>query len=196
MGLALAGAPHAVATCGTALADEHFQVLKNLARRVVLAYDADAAGQGAAERWYRWEREYEIEVRVADLPPGEDPGALFQHDPARLLAAVERAEPFLQFRVGRAVAGADRSTNEGRARAASAAAAIIAEHPNPLVRHQYVMQLAAPPHIDPDRLREEVLHAGRAPRRGREPAAGDPERPPRRPAVDRRGRHPAARGHP
>jgi DNA primase len=186
MGLVLAGAPHAVATCGTALADEHFQVLKNLARRVVLAYDADAAGQGAAERWYRWEREYEIEVRVADLPPGEDPGALFQHDPTRLLGAVERAEPFLQFRVGRAVTGADRSTIEGRARAASAAAAIIAEHPNALVRDQYVMQLAGALDIDADRLREEVRHAGRAPRRGREPAAGDTERPPRRADVDRR----------
>src|SRR5262249_49648785 len=50
MAFALAGVPWAVATCGTALADEHFQMLKNLARRVTLAYDADAAGQGAAER--------------------------------------------------------------------------------------------------------------------------------------------------
>ena len=32
MAFALAGAPNAVATCGTALADEHFQILKNLAR--------------------------------------------------------------------------------------------------------------------------------------------------------------------
>ena len=52
MAFALAGAPNAVATCGTALADDHFQILKNLARKVVLAYDSDAAGQGAAEKWY------------------------------------------------------------------------------------------------------------------------------------------------
>src|SRR5712692_3095262 len=142
MGLALAGAPNAVATCGTALADEHFQVLKNLARRVTLAYDADAAGQGAAERWYRWEQEYEIQLRVADLPPGQDPGDLWQHDPARLLAALEHAEPFLQFRLDRAIAGADLATIEGRARAAARAAAIIGEHPNELVRDQYVMKLA------------------------------------------------------
>ena len=114
MGLVLAGAPHAVATCGTALADEHFQVLKNLARRVILAYDADAAGQGAAERWYRWEQEFEIEVRVADLPAGQDPGELFHHDPARLLQALERAEPFLQFRLDRAIAGADIPPSRGR----------------------------------------------------------------------------------
>ncbi|HMG27484.1 MAG TPA: DNA primase, partial [Acidimicrobiia bacterium] len=56
MAFVLAGAPNAVATCGTALADDHFQILKNLARKVVLAYDADSAGRAAAERWYQWEQ--------------------------------------------------------------------------------------------------------------------------------------------
>src|SRR6476661_8435412 len=60
MAFALAGSPIAVATCGTALADDHFQILKNLARKVVLAYDSDAAGQSAAEKWYGWEQRYEI----------------------------------------------------------------------------------------------------------------------------------------
>ena len=69
MAFALAGAPNAVATCGTALADDHFQILKNLARKVVLAYDGDAAGQGAAEKWYGWEQQFEIQVR-GRRPPG------------------------------------------------------------------------------------------------------------------------------
>jgi DNA primase len=185
MGLVLAGAPHAVATCGTALADEHFQVLKNLARKVTLAYDADAAGQGAAERWYRWEQQFEIELRVADLPVGQDPGDLFQHDPARLLTALERAKPFLQFRVDRAIASGDRSTIEGRARAASAAVRIVAEHPNPLVRDQYVMQLAGTLDIDADQLRDEVRRAGQRPRRPDGDAPPAPEPPPER-DVDRR----------
>ena len=186
MGLVLAGAPHAVATCGTALADEHFQVLKNLARRVILAYDADAAGQGAAERWYRWEQEFEIEVRVADLPAGQDPGELFHHDPAGLLAALERAEPFLQFRLDRAIAGADMTTIEGKARAATTAARMVAEHPSVLVRDQYVMRLAGAFDIDADRLREEVRQAGQPSRR----LADTPTRPspPARPRVRRPAR--------
>ena len=185
MGLVLAGAPHAVATCGTALADEHFQVLKNLARRVILAYDADAAGQGAAERWYRWEQEFEIEVRVADLPAGQDPGELFHHDPARLLQALERAEPFLQFRLDRAIAGADRTTIEGKARAATMAAHMVAEHPSALVRDQYVMRLADAFDIDADRLREEVRQAGQPSRRPAETPTG-PSPPARPRVVDRR----------
>ena len=89
MAFALAGAPNAVATCGTALTDDHVRALKNLARRVVLAYDADAAGQGAAEKWYAWEAEYDIELRVAALPNGQDPADVFQ-DVARRAPACRR----------------------------------------------------------------------------------------------------------
>ena len=142
MAFALAGAPNAVATCGTALADDHFQILKNLARKVVLAYDSDAAGQGAAEKWYGWEQRYEIQLQVADLPAGRDPADVWHDDPAELLRALERAVPFLQFRLDRVLAAADVATLEGRARAAETAAAIVAQHPSDLVRDQYVMKLA------------------------------------------------------
>ena len=76
IGFARAGLPAAVATCGTALTEEHVRLLRRYARRLVLAFDADAAGQAAAERFYQWERDHEIEVAVADLPPGVDPADL------------------------------------------------------------------------------------------------------------------------
>ena len=85
MAFALSGVPNAVATCGTALADDHFQIIKNLARKVMLAYDADAAGQGAAERWYEWEQRYDIQLEVADLPPGRDPADVWRDDPQLLV---------------------------------------------------------------------------------------------------------------
>jgi DNA primase len=160
MAFALAGAPNAVATCGTALTDDHVRALKNLARRVVLAYDADAAGQGAAEKWYAWESEYEIELRVAALPPGRDPADTWQESPTALLAAVEEATPFLQFRLDRLLAAADLATAEGRGRAGQAAAAIVAQHPNELVRDQYVMQIAAKLQIEADAMRAAVARAG------------------------------------
>jgi DNA primase len=160
MAYALAGCPNAVATCGTALADDHVKMLKNLARRVVLAYDADSAGQGAAERWYRWEQELELEVRVADLPPGKDPGDLWRDDRERLASSVEGAEPFLQFRVDRQLEGADLSTIEGRARAAEAASAMVAEHPSELVRDQYAVQLAERLDLAVDGVRAQIARVG------------------------------------
>ena len=50
IGFFTAGMPRAVATCGTALAEDHFKLLRNFAKRIVLAYDADAAGQAAVAR--------------------------------------------------------------------------------------------------------------------------------------------------
>src|SRR5437588_620582 len=188
MAFALAGTPNAVATCGTALADEHFQILKNLARKVVLAYDADSAGQAAAERWYQWEQAYEVQVEVADLPAGRDPGDLWKDDRGALTTAIERAAPFLQFRIDRLLAGADLRTLESKARTAEDAAAISASHPSELVRDQYVMKLAGMLDIDADQLRAAV-RAGPRRRPARESSrggdAGAPP-PPRPTQVDRR----------
>ncbi len=88
-----AGVPWAVATCGTALAEEHFTLLRNFAKRIVLAYDADAAGQSATSRVYEWERKHEVDVVVADLPGGSDPGELARTDPGALATAIRRPGP-------------------------------------------------------------------------------------------------------
>jgi DNA primase len=158
IGFFQAGVPRAVATCGTALAEEHFTLLRNFGKRIVLAYDADSAGQSATSRVYEWERKHEVNVVVADLPAGSDPGDLARSDPTSLARAVAEARPFLQFRVDRMLQGGDLSTAEGRARAADAALTAVAEHPDDLVRDQYVMQLSDRCRLDAARLRERLEH--------------------------------------
>ena len=116
IGFFQAGVPRAVATCGTALAEEHFTLLRNFGRRIVLAYDADSAGQSATSRVYEWERKHEVDVVVANLPAGSDPGDLSRTDPEALAKAVTEARPFLQFRVDRILGSGDLTTAEGRAR--------------------------------------------------------------------------------
>ena len=160
IGFASAGVPTAVATCGTALTIDHLRTLRKFARRVVLAFDADAAGQDAAARFYQWERELDLDVAVAALPSGVDPGDLAQKDPARLQAAVAEAVPFLGFRVERALAADALSSPEGRAKAAEVALAVIREHPSELVRDQYVMQVADRCRIDPEQLRARLRSPG------------------------------------
>jgi DNA primase len=158
IGFFQAGVPRAVATCGTALAEEHFTLLRNFGRRIVLAYDADGAGQNATSRVYEWERRHEVDVVVADLPSGSDPGDLARSDPEALARAVADARPFLQFRVDRILGGSDLTTAEGRARAAESALTAVAEHPDDLVRDQYVMQLSDRCRLDAPRLRERLEH--------------------------------------
>ena len=173
-----AGIPRAVATCGTALAEEHVRLLKNFATRVVLAFDADGAGQSAAGRFYEWERKLEIDVAVAALPPGSDPADLARSDPAALKAAVEGAKPFLQFRLERILDAADLSTPEGRARGADHALAAVAEHPDDLVRDQYVMQVAERCRLEPGAVRDRLE---RIRREGPRTPPGRADRAPARP---------------
>lgn len=142
MALVASGVPNAVATCGTAIGDEHVQALLPFTRRFVLAYDADAAGRLAAERWYRWEQQHDLDVRVAQLPEGQDPADVYRADPEQLARAVADAPRFLQFRLQRVLATADLHSPEGRARAAEAAVPVLAEHPSELVREEYIRQVA------------------------------------------------------
>jgi DNA primase len=153
IGLHRAGVPQAVATCGTALADGHVRLLTNFARRIVLAYDADSAGQSAADRFYEWERKFEVDIAVAALPAGADPADMAQRDPAALRDLITTARPYLAFRLERVLSRADLRSPEGRARAAAQAMAVISEHPNELVRDQYLMEVADRCRIEPERLR-------------------------------------------
>jgi DNA primase len=136
-------------------------MLKRFARRLVLAFDPDAAGAAAAERVYAWEQAHELEVVVADLPAGLDPGDLARSDPDRLRAAIEKPIPFLGFRVERALAAGRTGTPEGRARTAEAALDVIGEHPSDFVRDQYVVEVADRCRIDVDRLRASLRPGGR-----------------------------------
>lgn len=141
MGFSSIGFSRAVAPCGTALTEEHVKLLVNYTNKFVLAFDADGAGQNAAQRLLEWERQYGLNLVVALMPEGSDPGELARENPRELQDAVENAVPFLKFRVQRALRDYDLTTTEDRVRAADAALVIINEHPDKLVRDQYVMEL-------------------------------------------------------
>jgi DNA primase len=153
IGMFTAGIPRAVATCGTALSEEHFRTMRNFAKRIVLAYDADSAGQSAAASVYQWERKHEVDVAVVRLPRGSDPGELAQRDPEALRVAVAAAIPYLQFRLDRVLEAANLSSPEGRARGAQAALIVVAEHPSELVRDQYLRDIGDRCRVDVDQLR-------------------------------------------
>src|SRR5690606_31445196 len=139
--------------------------LKRYTRRLVLAYDADEAGQAAADRVYAWEQAHDVEVAVVPLPPGTDPDDLARSSPQTLHELVAAARPFLAFRVDRVLDAADLRTPESRARAEDAALEVVAEHPNDLVRDQYVMQVADACRIEADQLRSRLAAIRRRPRR-------------------------------
>ncbi len=173
-----AGLPRAVATCGTALTEDHVRMLRRYAARIVLAFDADSAGQSAAERFSQWEHSFDLEVVVADLPAGTDPGDLAQSNPERLTAGISQAEDFLDFRINRVLGEADLDSLKGQVRASERAARLVAEHPNSEVRDKYLVQVADRCSVSAAHLRKVVEGARRrSPRRSQRPPSQDAPHP-------------------
>ena len=152
-----AGLDRAVATCGTALTDDHVKTMVRFAKRIVIAFDADGAGKAAADRFYEWEDKHNAEVFVAAIPEGADPGQLAEENPEALQEAIRSAEPFLSYRINRVLGRSDLGRAEGRARAAAESGAIIAEHPNEVVRDQYLVEVAQKVRVDIEQMRRLIV---------------------------------------
>jgi len=139
----LAGHPVAVATCGTALGEEHLDLLRRFTKRVVLAFDSDAAGTGAALRGFDRSVPGDLDLRLARFPDGRDPADLQQAGMGdTLVRAVDDSVPLLKFRIDRELEGFDMAEPEAKVRAATAAARIIALHPDPAVREEYARRVS------------------------------------------------------
>ena len=135
-----AGIESAVATCGTALGEGHFDLLRRFADKVVLAFDSDEAGTKAALRGDELESPFrlDLDLRVAVMPDGLDPADLVQegrHD--ELVKAVASARPLLEHRIEYEVSRHDLSGPEGRARALHAAATQVRRVSDPIARREY-----------------------------------------------------------
>jgi DNA primase len=112
-----AGFKNAVGLMGTALTDDQVGELGRLAQTVLLALDADSAGQDAMLKASRLAARRKLELRVVELPQGADPAELVQSGGAQAIEeVVERAVPFVRFRVEHALASGEDSTPEGRDR--------------------------------------------------------------------------------
>jgi DNA primase len=74
--LSQVGVGEVVATCGTALTEEHLRRLARLTKRVILLFDGDAAGRQAAGRSFQTALNSEIDIYALFLPDQEDPDTI------------------------------------------------------------------------------------------------------------------------
>jgi DNA primase len=109
------GVPEAVAVLGTALTEQHARALSRLCERVVLVFDADEAGVKSATRSIEVLLKEDLEIRVADLPAGQDPcDFLLESGGEAFRRRLEASRGFFEFRLGLAREEHDVSTVEGR----------------------------------------------------------------------------------
>ncbi|MDX1690977.1 MAG: DNA primase [Acidimicrobiia bacterium] len=171
-----AGLDTAVATCGTALVDQHVDILRRFTEKVVLMFDADEAGAGAAVRGFEKSVPGDLDLRVAALPPGRDPADLVADGDVDVLRkAVADSEALLSFRIDRELERFDLAEPEARGRAVRAVADLVALHPDPVARHEYAVVVARRTGVDPAVVTPAIEQA----RRGSD-APPPRERPPDR----------------
>jgi DNA primase len=176
--LHLAGHPIAVATCGTALGEEHLDLLRRFTEKVVLMFDADEAGAGASIRGFERSVPGDLDLRVATLPEGKDPADVVAAGEVEAIAtAIEESAPLLQFRIEQELAQHDLAEPEARGRAVRAAARFIGRHPDSVTRHEYAVFVARRTGVDLDVVTRAMGDSRRAP--------VDAEPPPQEPRPER-----------
>jgi DNA primase len=158
--LVQAGITPVVASCGTALTPQQAQLLRRFTSKVVLSFDPDAAGQGAAVRSCELLAAEGFEVNVAVLPPGADPDSLIQRQGREAyLAELKQSVPYLEFLVRRAAAGHELTTDEGRRRFLHEMLEVAARIPDAAARDQFADRIAARARITEEVVRAEIRKA-------------------------------------
>lgn len=147
--LARAGVEEAVATCGTALTEQHARDLRRRTRNVVLLFDGDDAGQRAMLRALETLLPQGLRVSVVGLPTGQDPDDLLRSEGSEaLVKRIDEARPALGVAIARAVA-AGVSTPWERADAASAVVPLLLLVSDPVERAEFSRQLAMAAGVEP-----------------------------------------------
>jgi DNA primase len=155
------GVSQAVGTLGTALTERHVEILKGVAKEVILIFDSDTAGGSATERGIELCLEAGMRVRIVSLPEGEDPDSfLQQHDGSELLRHVEQAQTFLEYQLARAKRVYDLHTPAGQADCVAQILPIIEKVDNQVERWGYVTLLAENIGVPVEVVRREMASSG------------------------------------
>jgi DNA primase len=169
-----AGVQPVVASCGTALTPAQARTLKRFATKVVLSFDPDAAGQGAAARSSELLVTEGFQVNVALLPEGTDPDTFIRKAGGQAYTErLTQSRPYLEFLLDRAAAGLDLTKPASRRTFLNGMLAVAATIPDPAARDQFADRLAHKARITETVVRDEIRKAA-AQRRTEAPAIAVP----------------------
>jgi DNA primase len=155
-----AGFQSVVASCGTALTLAQAQHLRRFTGKVVLSFDPDAAGQGAAAKSCEMLVAQGFEVNVAILPTGEDPDTYVRKHGRQAYAERLRASrAYLDYLLDRAAARHNLRDTEGRARFVAEVLPIVERIPDRTRQELFVEAVAGKAGIAGDSIWAQVPKA-------------------------------------
>jgi DNA primase len=155
-----AGFEGVVASCGTALTPQQAQQLRRFTSKVVLSFDPDTAGQGAAAKSCEMLVEEGFAVNVAILPTGDDPDTFVRkHGRAGYAERLEHSSPYLEYLLDRAAASHNLNTDDGRVKFLSDLLPVASRIPDAAMRDRFADRLAFRARVTDDVVRAEIRRA-------------------------------------
>lgn len=162
-----AGIANAVGLMGTAFTSEQLSEIGRMASTLLLALDADTAGQEAMLKAARMAAERRLELRVVQMPGGMDPAEVMEKEGSEAMrAAIDASVPFARFAVMKALGDGDVGSPEGRDAIVNALRPIFLTLSESALRDDLAL-LAADRLSLSDRVLDGLLRAG-AERKGRD----------------------------
>ena len=155
-----AGFDSAVASLGTSLTQEQARLISRYVKQVVVAYDADGAGQKAAQRAIEVFRDTEVTVKILRIPGAKDPDEFIREKGAAAFARLmDQSENHVEFRLDKAKEPYDLQVPEQKVEFVRQAAQIVASLDSPVEREVYTAKAAQLAQVTPEVLAAEVAKA-------------------------------------
>jgi DNA primase len=155
-----AGVQNVVASSGTALTPAQARLLKRFAAKVVLSFDPDAAGQGAAAKSSELLVAEGFQVNVAMLPSGLDPDTFIRaQGGAAYQERLRQSQPYLEYLLDRAAADYDLRKDDDRGRFLTRMLTVAARIPDAAARDVFADRLAHKARITEEVVRAEIRKA-------------------------------------
>ncbi len=136
------GFQNVIASMGTSVTEKQVSIIKRLTRNVVLALDADVAGEEAMLRCVGYENTLDAEVKVITLPEGEDPDDVIKQDAKIWQNLLEGALPVIDYTFNMVTNKLDLSTARDKSLAVDKLGAIVAEIKDAVRQAHYIQKLA------------------------------------------------------
>lgn len=150
------GLKETVAIKGSAFTDDQASLIRRLTKNVILALDADAAGQEAMKRAITVAEKQALDLRVVTLSSGKDPDELAKSDPAALKSAVTAAESVFTFLITAALNQTDTATGEGKQQVIDSLVPELAKIEGNVKLDAYKKRLAKELHISEESINAEL----------------------------------------
>jgi DNA primase len=151
------GVQNVVASSGTALTPAQGRLLKRFAAKVVLSFDPDAAGQGAAARSSELLVAEGFQVNVAILPGGDDPDTFIRkHGGGAYQEQLRQSRPYLEYLLDKTAADYDFRKDDDRREFLTRMLAVAAGIPDAAARDQFADRLAHRARITEEVVRTEI----------------------------------------